>query len=126
MYRGDVSRVSWLEYGHLGHLGSLNVLTLGLLRISYRIVLCAVTENGLQTWVLYENITKDYKTLRQDAVDDGIGNPYAAIEFACHNAADHNKKGIMPIYIQTPIVMMGGDLVAIKDRQGLSRFFPPS
>ncbi|KAJ5850474.1 hypothetical protein N7455_010330 [Penicillium solitum] len=45
----------------------------------------------------YEKITEDYQTPRQDAVDGGIGNPYAAIKFACHNAADPNQKGIMRI-----------------------------
>ena len=103
MYWGDVSRVIWLEYCYLGHLGSLNVLTSGLLWKSYRTALCAVTDNGLQTWVLDENITKDYQTLRQDTVDDGIGNSYAAIKFACHNAGDPNQKGVMRICIQTPI-----------------------
>ncbi|KAJ5685978.1 hypothetical protein N7536_008597 [Penicillium majusculum] len=78
---------------------------------------------GEMTALLDEKITEDYQTLRQDAVDDGIGNPYAAIKFACYNAADPNQKGIMPIYIQILIVMMDGDLVAAMDRQGFPSSF---
>lgn len=75
--------------------------------------------------IIPPNITKYHQIPRQDAVDDSIGNSYAAIKFACHNAADPNQKGIMRIYIQTPIAMMDGDIVAIMDRQGLPSLFPP-
>ncbi|RHZ43400.1 uncharacterized protein CDV56_100298 [Aspergillus thermomutatus] len=62
-----------------------------------------IFDKGPQTWVLDEKIAEDYQTMSQDEVDDGIGNPYAAIKFACHNAADPNQKGILRIYIQIPI-----------------------
>ncbi|KAL2818526.1 hypothetical protein BDW59DRAFT_175147 [Aspergillus cavernicola] len=62
-----------------------------------------VFDKGPQTWVLYEKITEGYQTMRQDEVDAGIGNPYATIKFACHDAAGPNQKGIMRIYIQIPI-----------------------
>lgn len=56
-----------------------------------------------ETWVLDEKITEQYQTVTQCEVDDGLGPPFAAIKFACYSAADPNKKGIMRIYIQTPI-----------------------
>ncbi|KAJ5384351.1 hypothetical protein N7517_002262 [Penicillium concentricum] len=41
--------------------------------------------------------------MTQDEVNGGLGPPFAAIKFACHGAADHNKKGIIRIYIQIHI-----------------------
>jgi hypothetical protein len=62
-----------------------------------------VFDEGPQTWVLDEKITEHYERMIQHEVDAGFGCPYAAIKFACHNAADPDQKGIMRIYIQIPI-----------------------
>lgn len=54
-----------------------------------------------QVWVLDEKISEDFQTRTQFEVDNYGSRPYAALKFACHNAA--NERGFMRIYIQIPI-----------------------
>ncbi|KAJ5851436.1 uncharacterized protein N7529_010821 [Penicillium soppii] len=40
------------------------------------------------TFVLDDKLSEQYQTTTQEAFDEGLGPPFAALKFSCHNLLD--------------------------------------
>ncbi|CAI7622702.1 unnamed protein product [Penicillium discolor] len=56
-----------------------------------------------KTFVLDEKLSEEYQTMTQLECDQGLGPPFAAIKFSCHNLLNPAHQGFMRIYRQIPI-----------------------
>lgn len=56
-----------------------------------------------QTWVIDKRLSERSYWMTQQEVTEGLGLPYAAAKFLCHNKDDPSQKAFMRIYLQIPI-----------------------
>jgi hypothetical protein len=55
------------------------------------------------TFVLDDKLSEEYQTMTQEEFDDGLGHPFAALKFSCHNLSDPTQQGFIRLYYQIPI-----------------------
>lgn len=56
-----------------------------------------------QTWLIDKWLSERSVWMTQQEVIDGLGLPYAAAKFLCHNKDNPSQKAFMRIYLQIPI-----------------------
>ncbi|KAJ5426897.1 hypothetical protein N7465_001967 [Penicillium sp. CMV-2018d] len=74
-----------------------------------------------KTFILDEKLSEEYQTITQLECDQGLGPPFAAIKFSCHNLVNPAQQGFMRIYCQIPIDGTVSRPPEVRARQAVSQ-----